>query len=75
MRRLWKGRTERKEQDGTGSTGSGHAEEAFEVTAGDFEEVGGGEPKGAKEAFGVPGKVKREMTGAGRRDAGEGEVL
>jgi hypothetical protein len=54
---------------------TGNAEEAFEVTAGDFEEVGGGEPEGAKEAFGVAGKVKREMTGAGRRDAGEGEVL
>ena len=54
---------------------AGNAEEAFEVTAGDFEEVGGGEPEGAKEAFGVAGKVKREMTGAGRRDAGEGEIL
>jgi hypothetical protein len=52
-----------------------NAEEAFEVTAGDFEEVGGGEAEGAKEASGVAGKVKREMAGAGRRDASEGEIL
>ena len=54
---------------------AGNAEEAFKVTAGDFEEAGGGEAEGAKEAFGVAGKVKREMAGAGRCDAGEGEVL
>ena len=54
---------------------AGNAKEALEVTADDFEEVGGGEPEGAKEAFGVAGKVKREMTGAGRRDTGEGEIL
>ena len=52
-----------------------NAEEAFEVTAGDFEEVGGGEAEGAKEASSVAGKVKREMAGAGRRDASEGEIL
>ena len=54
---------------------AGNAKEPLEVTAGDFEEVGGGEAEGAKEAFGVAGKVKREMAGAGRRDAGEGEIL
>ena len=52
-----------------------NAEEALKVAAGDFEEVGGSEAEGAKEAFGVAGEVKREMAGAGGRDAGEGEVL
>ena len=54
---------------------TGNAEEAFEVTAGDFEQVGGGEAEGAKEAFSVARKVKGKMAGTGRRDAGEGEIL
>ena len=52
-----------------------NAEEAFEVTAGDFEEVGGGEAESSKESPGVAWEVKRKVPRARRDDAGEGEIL
>ena len=54
---------------------AGNAEEAFEVTADDFEEVGGGEAEGAEEALGVAGEIKRQVAGTGGDNAGEGEIL
>ena len=54
---------------------AGNAEEALEVAAADFEQVGGGEAKGAKEASGVARKIKHEMAGAGGDGARKGEVL
>ena len=72
---LWKGGAEWKEQDRGVSAASGYAEEALEVTVGDFEEVGGGEAEGVEKAFGVAREVKRKMAGSGGRHAGEGEVL
>ena len=56
-------------------TGNRECRGSLEVAAGDFEKVGGGEAEGAEETSGVAGKVKRKMAGAGRDDAGEGEVL
>ena len=37
----------------------GDTQKAFEVTASDFEEVGGGEAEGAEEALRVAGEVER----------------
>ena len=75
MRRLWEAGTEKKEQDRGVSAASGNAEEAFEVAAADLEEVSGVEAEGPKKAFRIAREVERKVAGAGRCDAGEGEVL